>query len=150
MLPDRENLAAAILENKCQNPRQTRMLVITTCRPLNVTLAKIRQLKGRHQRPQSDSEGLRVNKIIFGNLRKTAVPSKSRTTALLKYLSVVPVTDLSHYFLWQRPETVWAALAKQKQRGGYWELTREKEQGRACNHSIREKAQPARAFNAAI
>lgn len=42
MLPDRENCAAGILENKCQNPGQTCVLVITAHKPLNVTLTKIR------------------------------------------------------------------------------------------------------------
>jgi len=99
-LPDRENRAAAALENKCQNPGQTCKLVITAYKHLNVTLTKI-TLKWRGQRPRSssNSEGLRVNIAIFGNLRNRAVPRKRRTTALLsfKYLFGVPITHLSCY-----------------------------------------------------
>lgn len=85
MLPDRENRAAGILENKCQNPRQTCMLVITAYKPLNVTLTKIRRTEMEGQRPPSysDSEGPRVNIIIFRNLRNSAMPRKRGTTALL-------------------------------------------------------------------
>lgn len=84
--------------------------------------------------------------------KSCAKETQNYSSALLKYLFGVPITDLSCYFLQQRPETVWAAVAKQKQkkRGENWELTSENKQGRARNHRIREKAQPARAFNAAI
>lgn len=156
MLPDRENRAAGILENKCQNPRQTCMLVITAYKPLNVTLTKIRctEMEGSKA---TELQWFRRTEGKYHHLWKSeeqrnAKEMQNYSSPLLKYLFGVPITHLSCYFLQQRPETVWAALAKQKQkqRGEYWELTGEKEQGRARNHRIREKAQPAGAFNAAI
>lgn len=77
---------------------------------------------------------------------------RNYSSPLPRYLSGVPVTDLSCYFLQQRPETVWAALAKQKQkqREEYWESTREKRARESTQSQDKRKSSTSAAFNAAI
>lgn len=110
MLPDRENSAAGILENKCQNLAQASISVITAYRILNVILTKIRDTETEGSKA-SELQTFRKTEGKYNHHWKSEEQSCAKETqnyssALLKYLFGVPITDLSCYFLQQRPETV--------------------------------------------
>lgn len=134
------------------NPRIQSKRVCRSWQHTNVILTKIRHTKTKGSKATA-LQRFRRKEGKYHHLWQSEEQSSAKemwhySSPLPRYLSGVPAAELSFssYFLQQRPETVCAALAKQKQREEYRELTREKRARESTQSQDKRKSSTSRSI----